>query len=115
MPVLAEHTPCLMTENEVGEVQLSTVADFAVAFGDRFPRLVFLSGCHTGEVPDRGSVPSMAQAFVKAGAQTVLGWARPVYDQTAIVAAQALYGSLAAGDRIERAVQEAIAPHLVAF
>jgi len=113
-PQIQENTPCLMTENEVGDVQLTTVADFAAAFGDRFPRVVFLSGCHTGEVPDRGSVPSMAQALVRAGAQTVLGWARPVYDRTAIVAAQALYHSLAASDSIEVAVKGAIAAMIAA-
>lgn len=100
-PTIADQTPCFITEDEVGAVQLTTVPDLARAFGDRFPRLIFLSGCHTGEVPERGSVPSMAQALVKAGAQMVLGWARPVLDQTATVAAQAIYRELAAGISVE--------------
>jgi len=105
LPQLADNTPCFITEDELGNVQLTTVPDLAHAFGDRFPRLIFLSGCHTGEVPDRGSVPSMAQALVKAGAQVVLGWARPVFDRTGIVAAQALYRELAAGSSVEQAVR----------
>ena len=107
-PPIAEHTPCFVTEDEVGGLQLTTVSDLARAFGDRFPRLIFLSGCHTGEVPDRGSVPSMAQALVQAGAAMVLGWARPVYDTTAIVAAEAIYQSLAAGDAMEQAIKTAV-------
>jgi len=113
-PKLAENTPCFTTENEVGELRFTTVADLAEAFGDRFPRLIFLSGCHTAQVPDRGSVPSMAQALVKAGAQMVLGWARPVYDRTGIVAARALYQALAASESVERALQRAISAMILA-
>jgi tetratricopeptide (TPR) repeat protein len=107
-PQIAEHTPCFITEDEVGNVNLTTVRDLARAFGDRFPKIIFLSGCHTGEVPDSGTVPSMAQALVQAGAQMVLGWARPVYDQTAIVAATAIYRELAAGSSVEQAVKVAV-------
>jgi len=32
---IAEHTPCMITEDEVGNVQLTTVPDLARAFGDR--------------------------------------------------------------------------------
>ena len=106
---IAENTPCFVTEDELGNVQLTTVPDLVRAFGDRMPRIIFLSGCHTGEVPDRGSVPSMAQALVQAGAQMVLGWARPVLDRTAIVAAQALYQELAAASSVEQAIRVAVA------
>ena len=84
---IPDQTPCFITEDELGNLQLTTAPDLARAFGNRFPKLVFLSGCHTGELPDQGSVPSMAQALVQAGVPMVLGWARPVYDRTAIVAA----------------------------
>ncbi|NET38467.1 MAG: CHAT domain-containing protein [Cyanothece sp. SIO1E1] len=104
---IPDHTPCFITEDDFGKVQLTTVSDLAKAFRGRWPRVVFLSGCHTGQVPNRGTVPSMAQALVKAGASVVLGWARPVYDRTGIVAAQALYRALATGDSIEDAVQAA--------
>ncbi|NJO78923.1 MAG: CHAT domain-containing protein [Cyanobacteria bacterium RM1_2_2] len=111
---IPDHTPCFVTEDDVGGLQLTTVADLARAFGNRFPKLVFLSGCHTGEVPDQGSVPSMAQALVQAGVPMVLGWARPVYDTTAIVAAEALYKALAAGDSVEWAIQATVAAMLQA-
>ncbi|MBW4659571.1 MAG: tetratricopeptide repeat protein [Drouetiella hepatica Uher 2000/2452] len=106
---IAENTPCFITEDELGNAALTTVPDLVRAFGERMPRMIFLSGCHTGEVPDRGSVPSMAQALVQAGAQMVLGWARPVLDKTAIAAAQALYAELAAGSSVEQALKAAVA------
>ncbi|MEH1871539.1 tetratricopeptide repeat protein [Nostoc sp.] len=104
---LPDNTPCFITEDEVGNIQLTTVNDLARAFRGRWPRVTFLSGCHTGQVPNKGTVPSMAQALVKAGAGIVLGWARPVYDTTGIVAAQALYQALATGATVEEAVKAA--------
>lgn len=104
---LADNTPCFITEDEVGNLQLTTVNDLAKAFRGRWPRVTFLSGCHTGQVPNKGTVPSMAQALVKAGAGMVLGWARPVLDNTGIVAAQALYQALATGATVEAAVKAA--------
>jgi tetratricopeptide (TPR) repeat protein len=104
---LPDNTPCFITEDEVGNMQLTTVNDLAKAFRGRWPRVIFLSGCHTGEVANKGTVPSMAQALVKAGAGIVLGWARPVYDRTGIVAAQALYQALATGATVEEAVKAA--------
>ncbi|WP_193198840.1 tetratricopeptide repeat protein [Nostoc sp. MG11] len=105
--ILPDNTPCFITEDEVGNIQLTTVNDLARAFRGRWPRVTFLSGCHTGQVPNKGTVPSMAQALVKAGAGIVLGWARPVYDRTGIVAAQALYQALATGATVEAAVKAA--------
>ena len=104
---LPDNTPCFITEDEVGNIQLTTVNDLAKAFRGRWPRVTFLSGCHTGQVANKGTVPSMAQALVKAGAGIVLGWARPVYDRTGIVAAQALYQALATGATVEAAVKAA--------
>jgi tetratricopeptide (TPR) repeat protein len=104
---IEDYTPCFITEDEVGGVQFTTVDDLAKAFRVRFPRVVFLSGCHTGQLANNGTVPSMAQALVKAGVGVVLGWARPVFDRTGIIAAQALYQALATGATVEDAVKMA--------
>ncbi|BAY47111.1 TPR repeat-containing protein [Scytonema sp. HK-05] len=104
---IKDNTPCFITEDDVGNVQLTTVEDLAKAFRGRFPRVIFLSGCHTGQVANRGTVPSMAEALVKLGAGVVLGWARPVYDRTGIIAAQAFYQALATGETVEEAVKAA--------
>ncbi|MEA5553660.1 CHAT domain-containing protein, partial [Anabaena cylindrica UHCC 0172] len=102
---IKDYTPCFITEDELGDVEFTTVEDLAKAFKKGFPPVVFLSGCHTGQIANQGTVPSMAQALVKAGAAVVLGWARPVFDRTGIIAAQALYQALATGATVEDAVK----------
>ncbi|MBD2487791.1 tetratricopeptide repeat protein [Aulosira sp. FACHB-615] len=104
---IKDYTPCFITEDDEGKVEFTTVDDLAKAFQNRFPRVVFLSGCHTGQIANQGTVPSMAEALVKAGAGVVLGWARPVFDRTGIIAAQALYHALATGATVEDAVKAA--------
>jgi hypothetical protein len=118
-PVLAENTPCFVTEDDFGNARFSTVKEFAGAFGARFPKVIFLSGCHTGQVIGSGAgdpaVPSMAQQLVLAGADVVLGWARPVFDLTGILAAAVLYQSLSIGDSVTIAVQKTVAALLQKF
>ncbi|HLM98400.1 MAG TPA: tetratricopeptide repeat protein [Bryobacteraceae bacterium] len=95
---IEDDTPQFVTEDEHGAAQFTTAEQLAEAFGRRWPRLLFLSGCHTAQAPNRGMIPSMAHALVNAGADTVLGWARPVYDTTGIFAATQLYQALATGE-----------------
>jgi tetratricopeptide (TPR) repeat protein len=96
--MIEDGTPQFLTEDEQGGAQRTTAEQLAEAFGRRWPRLLFLSGCHTAQAPDRGTIPSMAHALVNAGADAVLGWARPVYDSTGIFAAKQLYRALATGE-----------------
>ncbi|MBE9049325.1 tetratricopeptide repeat protein [Nostocales cyanobacterium LEGE 11386] len=98
------YTPYFITETETGERQETTAAELAQVFRFRFPKLVFLSGCRTGEAADNGAVPSMAEALIAQGARTVLGWGRPVKDGTATAAAAHLYGKLAAGYQLAEAL-----------
>jgi CHAT domain len=102
--VISNGTPYFITEDDFGQVVFTTAEDLGKVFKNRFPRVIFLSGCHTGQLADGGTVPSMAQALVKQGAAIVLGWARPVYDKTAIVAATAIYQALATGVTVEEAI-----------
>src|ERR1017187_9561958 len=95
---IKDGTPLFVTENEQGGAQHTTAEQLADAFGRRWPRLLFLSGCHTAQASNRGMIPSMAHALVNAGANAVLGWARPVYDATGIFAAKHLYWALATGE-----------------
>ncbi|NJR19982.1 MAG: CHAT domain-containing protein, partial [Calothrix sp. CSU_2_0] len=101
---ISENTPCFITEDDFGNVVFTTAEDLGKAFKNKFPRVIFLSGCHTGQLADGGTVPSMAQALVKAGAGVVLGWARPVYDRTGIVSATSIYQALATGETVEEAI-----------
>lgn len=95
--LIQDGTPQFVTEDEQGGEQLTTAKQLAEAFGRRWPRLLFLSGCHTAQAPDGGVIPSMAHALVNAAADAVLGWARPVYDSTGIFPATHLYRALATG------------------
>jgi hypothetical protein len=96
--VIENGTPKFVTEDEQGADQRTTAEQLAETFGGRWPRLLFLSGCHTAQAPNQGTMPSMAHALVNAGAGAVLGWARPVYDTTGIFAATQLYRALATGE-----------------
>ncbi|MEH2023179.1 tetratricopeptide repeat protein [Nostoc sp.] len=101
---LEANTPYFVTETEIGERYETTAAELAEVFRFRFPKLVFLSGCRTGQAPDKGAVPSMAEALIAQGARAVLSWGRPVEDRTATAAAAHLYGKLAAGYQLAEAL-----------
>ncbi|MEH2310959.1 MAG: tetratricopeptide repeat protein [Nostoc sp.] len=100
----APYTPYFITETEIGDRHETTAAELAEVFRFRFPKLVFLSGCRTGQAPDKGAVPSMAEALIAQGARAVLSWGRPVEDRTATAAAAHLYGKLAAGYQLVQAL-----------
>ncbi|MBD2609980.1 tetratricopeptide repeat protein [Nostoc punctiforme FACHB-252] len=101
---LEPNTPYFITETEIGERHETTAAELAEVFRFRFPKLVFLSGCRTGQAPDKGAVPSMAEALIAQGARAVLSWGRTVEDRTATAAAAHLYGELAAGYELAEAL-----------
>ncbi|MEH1897428.1 MAG: tetratricopeptide repeat protein, partial [Nostoc sp.] len=100
----APYTPYFITETEIGDRHETTAAELAEVFRFRFPKLVFLSGCRTGQAPDKGAVPSMAEALIAQGARAILSWGRPVEDRTATAAAAHLYGKLAAGYQLAEAL-----------
>jgi len=98
------YTPYFIMETETGERYEATVAEIAETLRFRWPQLVFLSGCRTGQAADNGAVPSMAEALIHEGATAVLGWGLSVKDVAATVAAAHLYGKLAAGYRLPEAL-----------
>jgi len=99
--------PRFVMEDELGFRYDASAEEVAEAFSGNWPRLVFLSGCRTGQAPARGTVPSMAEALVRAGAPAVLGWALPVGDVSASRAAASLYEHLAVGKTIDEAIARA--------
>jgi tetratricopeptide (TPR) repeat protein len=96
--------PYFITETETGEPWEAKAAEIAEALQFRFPPLVFLSGCRTGEAGNQGAISSLAEALIGYGAKAVLGWGRPVTDTGATVAAAYLYGRLAAGFQVAEAL-----------
>jgi hypothetical protein len=99
--------PVFLVEDELGRRQDATPQQIADAIGGQWPRLVFLSGCLTGNAPGQGELPSMCESLVKAGAPAVLGWALPVGDQAASQLAGFLYEGLSAGHAVSAAVAHA--------
>ncbi|MEA5463831.1 tetratricopeptide repeat protein [Leptothoe sp. PORK10 BA2] len=103
----AGHTddgPIFITETELGQRRDATAQDIAKAVQFRFPAVVFLSGCRTGQSGKAGTVPSMAAQLLGHGAGAVLGWGQPVLDQDGTTAAAALYGGLAAAKSLPEAL-----------
>ena len=92
-------------ESLTGELALVTAREIGTAFGG-LPTLVFLSGCQTGKLGAKGAIASMSAQLVMAGAQAVLGWGETVADVEASLAAEILYGELAAGRSVVVALAE---------
>ena len=102
-----EDQPAFLIEDELGGPALASPNDIARAIGQNWPRLVFVSGCLTGNAPLEGTVPSMSESLIGAGATAVLGWALPVGDRAATAFASALYKHLASGHGLGESVAEA--------
>ena len=83
--------PYFITESPTGERCDVSGRELMQSFGNRFPRLVVLSGWHTGQGADSGAVSSIAETLVKEGVQAVVCLGSKSLDST---------GSLEAGDRL---------------
>ncbi|MEH2149026.1 tetratricopeptide repeat protein [Nostoc sp.] len=101
---LQDGQPRFITETATGEAFYASAGDIAQELQFRLPKLIFLSGCRTGQAGNGGSVPSMAEELLKSGAKAVLGWGQNVLDADATAAAAALYEELSAGKQIIEAV-----------
>ncbi|MDG4560930.1 MAG: CHAT domain-containing protein [Candidatus Competibacter sp.] len=99
--------PIFILEDPLGFKREADADQLAEAFGHHWPRLLFLSGCRTGQSLEQGELPSLCEALVRAGAPAVLGWALPVGDRDASQAAAYLYEQLAGGERLDAAVAHA--------
>ncbi|MFN9535786.1 MAG: CHAT domain-containing protein [Pseudanabaena sp.] len=83
--------PFFITETETGDRYDAKAGEIVDALRFRLPRLVFLSGCRTGQAGEQGATPSMAEALLNLGLTAVLGWGRPIGDDVATLAAACLY------------------------
>ena len=104
----ATHTntgPRFLCEDELGAAHLASAQALAEGL-THTPRLLFLSGCRTGQAMRRGEIASLAAALVATGIPAVLGWGQPVFDPDATLAAATLYGALAQGQPLVRALAE---------
>ncbi|HEY1754205.1 MAG TPA: tetratricopeptide repeat protein [Bryobacteraceae bacterium] len=108
--IIAQNRPILLTENESGFCLLQHAEDVERAFENRIPRLVFLSGCRTSELPRQNEQAhsSLAQDLLYRGFPSVMGWARPVFEISATVAAALLYQEISAGSTAEEALRHTL-------
>jgi tetratricopeptide (TPR) repeat protein len=96
--------PRFYTETETGKNYLASGQDIANSFKSRLPKLLFMSGCRTGQRGKSGLIPSLAEELLSFGAKAVLGWGKKVREEDATAAAAALYKSLAAGYALTEAL-----------
>ena len=96
--------PFFITETETGDRYDAKASEIVDALRFRLPRLVFLSGCRTGQAGEQGATPSMAEALLNLGLTAVLGWGRPIGDEVATLAAACLYESLASANSLVEAI-----------
>ncbi|MBW3587482.1 MAG: CHAT domain-containing protein, partial [Cyanobacteria bacterium 0813] len=96
--------PRFYTETETGKTYLASGQEIANSLRFRLPKLLFMSGCRTGQRGKSGLIPSLAEELLSFGAKAVLGWGKKVREEDATAAAAALYKSLAAGYELTEAL-----------
>lgn len=110
-------TPIFIMEDDSGYPQLVTPQrQWHEALIENPPRLMFLSGCRTGQTPEGLAATSFAQQLVEQHhIPAVLGWGRSVADDQATRAEEIIYHELSRGRDLLAAVQRARQELLQAF
>jgi len=105
---IEENKPVFLMEDELGYPDLIDAKNlWAKALKHNPPKILFLSGCHTGETPVDLETSSFAGELVKDfKLPWVLGWGRPVSDDQAMTAAEVLYRELSRGQEVLKSVSE---------
>ncbi|HWU86564.1 MAG TPA: CHAT domain-containing protein, partial [Kofleriaceae bacterium] len=102
--VMTDQGPQLVMEDATGDrddVSAEQLLETLRA-GRVMPRLIVISSCHSAE--QRADLPSLAAELIQGGVPCVVGWTRPVRDDVATDAAEALYRRLCSGDLATEAV-----------
>ncbi|MDQ6797676.1 MAG: CHAT domain-containing protein, partial [Actinomycetota bacterium] len=99
--------PHVLLETDTGALDRCTADRLIAAVEGHWPRVLFVSGCRTGQSPERGVAPSFAEQLVRAGAPCVVGWGQPVGDVAASAVAAALYARMGNGEDPATAVARA--------
>lgn len=89
--------PLFWMEDEEGLPQKVAPTELCEKLDLNPPRLLFLSGCRTGETPRHVAAASFAHRLVAQHCSTVLGWALPVSEKGASTVAKRLYAELSKG------------------
>ena len=70
--------PRFITETETGDACYASAKDILKSLKPQLPKLIFLSGCHTGQAAKKGIIPSLAESLLKGKAKAILGWGNSV-------------------------------------
>jgi hypothetical protein len=95
-----EGNPIFWMEDDEGLTTPVKPAQLWKTLSLNLPKLLFLSGCRTGEAPEPAAALSFAHNLVSGHVSTVLGWGLPVSDVGASLAAKTLYHDLSRGKNI---------------
>ena len=96
--------PLFCMEDEEGLPVWVTAQRLSEKLNLNLPRLLFLSGCRTGEAPLHAAAASFAYHLTANHCSTCLGWGLPVSDPGATSAARQLYFELSRGKNVLEAV-----------
>ena len=98
------HEPVFYMEDLSGQCDKVSPDRLATVFNDceQYPRVLFLSGCRTGEAQDHSQ--AFSERMVTLGLPVVLGWALPVNDAAATEAACYFYEKLSTGISVAQAL-----------
>lgn len=101
-----EQQPLFLLEDEFGDVAEASPQQLARTLRDANskPKILFLSGCQTGESSQQHQMQSFCEQMVNSDIPIALGWALPVGDQAATTAAAVLYDKLATGFDLASAI-----------
>ncbi len=99
--------PFFWMEDEEGSPVQVTPSELWEKLNLNLPRLLFLSGCKTGQTPRHAAAVSFAHQLVANHSSTVLGWGLPVSDSGATLATKHIYFDLSRGEDILSAVLSA--------
>ena len=100
----ATGSPFFLMEDELGQPRQVDPNDLFTILSVNPPRLLFLSGCRTGQAPDDEATYSLASQLAMKGLPAVIGWGLPVSDASAIQAGRKFYLELGHGNDIVSAL-----------
>jgi tetratricopeptide (TPR) repeat protein len=101
---LTDEGAYFITETETGGAYSASANDISRELQFLYPKIVFLSGCRTGQADVSRAIPSIAEQLLTLGARAVLGWGQKVLDTDAATAAAVFYEALSEGYEVTEAL-----------
>jgi tetratricopeptide (TPR) repeat protein len=94
-------------EDEQGRPELRRSQEIGQLFAGSGVQCAFVSGCETGRAPAVTTLGGVCQGLVGEGVPLAIGWAASILDDVANALAATFYGTVAAGQTVDRALVQA--------